>query len=272
MNDAAKGEVLLYRTPDGGSTFEVKLQDETVWLTQKQMASLFQTERSVVTKHIRNILKTQELQADSVCANFAHTAEDGKVYQTNYYSLDMVLSVGYRVNSRRGTEFRIWASKVLKDHIIEGYSINEKRLREQNQRLLELQRAVDILGRIAEERQLVGPEAEGLLKVVADCSLALRLLDDYDYNRLTVDDTTGQTCFAITYEAARKAVDRLAASSGATGSSLFGREKDESFKSSLGAIYQTFGGRELYPSVEEKAAHLLYLVVKDHSFVDGTCR
>ncbi len=272
MEDIVKGEILLYKTPDGRSALEVKLENETVWLTQKQMASLFEAERSVITKHIRNIVKTQELQVDSVCANYAHTAEDGKTYQTNYYSLDMVISVGYRINSRRGTEFRIWASKVLKDHIIQGYSINEKRLREQNQCLQELQKAVDLLGRITEEHQLAGTEAEGLLKIIADYSLALKLLDDYDYGKLTIDDTTGQTRFVITYDAARNAIDRLTATSGVTGSVLFGREKDESFKSSLGAIYQTFDGKEVYPSIEEKAAHLLYFVVKNHSFVDGNKR
>ena len=272
MNNISKGEVLLYKTSGGESAFEVKLQDETVWLTQKQMSSLFEAERSVITKHIGNIFKTRELQVDSVCANFAHTAEDGKVYQTNYYNLDMIISVGYRVNSRRGTEFRIWASKVLKDHIIKGYSVNEKRLKEQNQRLLELQRTVDLLGRITGERQLTGDEAEGLLKVVTDYSLALKLLDDYDYGKLAIWDTTGPARFVITYEAARSAIDRLTATSGVTGSTLFGREKDESFRSSLGAIYQTFAGKELYSSIEEKAAHLLYFVVKNHSFTDGNKR
>jgi len=236
------------------------------------MSSLFETERSVITKHINNVLKTHELLRDSVCVKFAHTAEDGKTYQTTFYNLDMIISVGYRVNSKRGTQFRIWATNVLRDHILKGYSVNEKRLREENRRLKELQQTVDLLGRIAEERQLAGPEAEGLLRVVADYSLALRLLDDYDHGRLVISDTTGRAGFMITYEAARAAIDRLSQSPGIAGSSVFGREKDGSLKGSLGSIYQTFEGKDLYPSVEEKAAHLLYFVVKDHSFIDGNKR
>ena len=187
----------------------------------------------------------------------------------DYYNLDAIISLGYRVNSRRGTQFRIWATQVLKDHIVKGYTVNEKRLRDENTRLKELQETVDLLGRIIDQRQLVGQEAEGLLKVVADYSQALKLLDDYDYSRLTIGDVTEQPRFAISYEAARSAIDKLASGIDST---LFGREKDDSFKGSIGAIYQTFDGKEVYPSIEEKAAHLLYFVVKNHSFVDGNKR
>jgi len=187
----------------------------------------------------------------------------------DYYNLDAIISVGYKVNSKRGTEFRIWATQVLKDHIVKGYTVNEKRLRDENARLKELQETVDLLGRIIDQRQLAGQEAEGLLKVVADYSQALKLLDDYDYSRLTIGDVTDKARFVITYEAARSAIDKLASSFDST---LFGREKDDSFKGSLGAIYQTFDGKEVYPSIEEKAAHLLYFVVKNHSFVDGNKR
>jgi prophage maintenance system killer protein len=181
-----------------------------------------------------------------------------------FYNLDVIISTGYRVKSLRGTQ-------VLKDHILKGYTVNEKRLREQNGRLRELQRTIDLLGRIVDERQLAGQGAESLLKIITDYSMALKLLDDYDYNRLAIDDTTERARFVITYEAARKAVERLALQTGVP-SDLFGREEDDSFKSSLGAIYQTFGGKELHPSIEEKAAHLLYFVVKNHSFVDGNKR
>lgn len=272
MNETAKGEIAIYESEDGSAKLEVRLEDETIWMDAHQMGVLFQRERSVIVKHVRNVYKTGELQPNSTCAKIAQVAADGKTRMMDMYNLDMIISVGYRVNSRRGTEFRKWATQVLRDHVIRGYTINEKRLKEQNQHLLELRRAVDILGRITEERQLVGQEAEGLLKVVSAYSQALKLLDDYDYGKLAVEDTTDQTRFVITYEAARKAIDRLAASSGMTGGSLFGREKDDSFKGSLGAIYQTFGGKELYPSVEEKAAHLLYFVVKNHSFIDGNKR
>ena len=187
-----------------------------------------------------------------------------------YYNLDLILSVGYRVNSKRGTQFRIWATQVLRDHLLKGYTVNEQRLRVQVARLKELQETVDLLGRVIQERQLTGGEAEGLLKVVTDYSLALSLLDQYDHQQLTIRDTTSPTSFGLTYETAKGAIAKMAAQAGMGG--LFGQEKDESFKSSIGTIYQTFGGQELYPSIEEKAAHLLYFVIKNHSFVDGNKR
>jgi prophage maintenance system killer protein len=272
MTGASKGEILLYKTEDGQTRLDVRLEKETIWLDAHQMSTLFERDRSVIVKHIRNIYKTDELPQISTCAKNAQVAADGKVRLMDFYNLDMIISVGYRVNSKRGTEFRIWATQVLKDHILKGYSINEKRLKEQNERLLELQQTVSLLGRIIEERQLAGQEAEGLLKVIADYSMALKLLDDYDYNRIAISDTTEPAKFVITYEAARRAINKLAKESDITHSNLFGREKDDSFKSSLGAIYQTFGGKELYPSIEEKAAHLLYFVVKNHSFIDGNKR
>jgi prophage maintenance system killer protein len=272
MTGRSRGEILLYKAEDGNTKLEVRLEQETIWLDAHQMGSLFERDRSVIVKHIRNIYKTGELSPDSTCAKNAQVAADRKTRMMDLYNLDMIISVGYRVNSKRGTQFRIWATQVLKDHIVKGYTVNEKRLKEQNEHLRELQQAVDLLGRIVEERQLAGQEAEGLLRVVADYSLALRLLDDYDYSRLAMGDTTGKARFVIAYEVARNAIDRLATTSDVTGSTLFGREKDDSFKSSLGAIYQTFDGKEVYPSIEEKAAHLFYFVVKNHSFVDGNKR
>lgn len=267
---ASRGELVIYRTKDGRTALEVRLVQETVWLTQKQMAALFTTDRSVVTKHISNILKSKELGRSSVCAEVAHTAEDGKTYQVAVYNLDMIIAVGYRVNSKRGTQFRIWATQVLRDHLLKGYTVNEERLREQVTRLKELQETVNLLGRVIHERQLTGGEAEGLLKVVTDYSLALSLLDQYDHQQLAIRDTTAPTSFELTYETAKDAIAKMAAQTGMGG--LFGQEKDESFKSSIGAIYQTFSGHDLYPSIEEKAAHLLYFVIKNHSFVDGNKR
>jgi prophage maintenance system killer protein len=272
MNQKPSGEIIIYRTEDGHTQLDVRLEQETIWLSLNQMATLFERDKSVISRHLRNIFQALELKRDSVVAKNATTAPDGKTYMVEYFNLDAVLSVGYRVNSRRGTQFRIWATQVLKDHILKGYSINEKRLREENVRLKELKAAVDILGRIIEERQLAAPEAEGLLKVVTDYSLALNLLDDYDHGRLTVTGTTEPAHFVITDDKAYKAIRYLAQKSEITAAGIFGLEKDDSFKGSIGAIYQTFDGRELYPSIEEKAAHLLYFVVKNHSFVDGNKR
>jgi prophage maintenance system killer protein len=269
MTDMSTGEIIIYQTEDGQTKLDVRFEQETIWLDAHQMGKLFERDRSVIVKHVRNIYMNGELSPDSTCAKNAQVAADGKIRRMDIYNLDMIISVGYKVNSRRGTQFRIWATQVLKDHIIKGYTVNEKRLRDENIRLKELQETVDLLGRIIDQRQLVGQEAEGLLKVVADYSQALKLLDDYDYSRLTIGDVTKQTRFVITYEAARSAIDKLAAGIEST---LFGREKDDSFKGSIGAIYQTFDGKEVYQSVEEKAAHLLYFVVKNHSFVDGNKR
>lgn len=272
MNQKPSGEIIIYRTEDGHTQLDVRLEQETIWLDAHQMAKLFGRDRSVIVRHIGNIYKTRELSSSATCAKNAQVAADGKIRLMDFYNLDMIISVGYRVNSRRGTQFRIWATQVLKDHILKGYSINEKRLLEENTRLKELKETVDILGRIIEERRLAAPEAEGLLKVITDYSLALSLLDDYDYGRLTVTGTTEPALFGITYDKAHKAIGYLAKKSGITTGGLFGREKDDSFKGSIGAIYQTFDGGELYPSIEEKAAHLLYFVVKNHSFVDGNKR
>jgi prophage maintenance system killer protein len=272
MNQKPSGEIIIYRTEDGHTQIDVRLEQETIWLNLNQIAKLFERDKSVISRHLRNIFQAHELKRKSVVAKNATTAPDGKTYMVEYFNLDAILSVGYRVNSRRGTQFRIWATQVLKDHILQGYSINEKRLREENVRLKELKEAVDILGRIIEERQLTAPEAEGLLKVVTDYSLALSLLDDYDYGRLTVTGTTEPAHFLITYDNAYRAIHYLAKKSEITSGWLFGLEKDDSFQSSIGAIYQTFDGKELYPSIEEKAAHLLYFVVKNHSFVDGNKR
>jgi prophage maintenance system killer protein len=269
-----RGEIVIYRTKDGRTALDVRLKQETLWLSLQQMADLFERDKSVVSRHIRNIFAAGELPLDpTVAKNATVQTEGGRRVERviEYYNLDMILSVGYRVNSRRGTQFRIWATQILRDHLLKGYTVNEQRLRDQVARLKELQATVDLLGRVMQDRRLTGDEAEGLLKVVTDYSLALSLLDQYDHQQLAIRDTTSPTPFELTYDAAKTAIARMATQSGMH-SDLFGREKDESFKSSIGAVYQTFGGRELYPSIEEKAAHLLYFVVKNHSFVDGNKR
>lgn len=268
QNGETRGEIVIYRAKDGRTSLEVNLHQETVWLTQSQMIDLFQRDQSVISRHIHNVFKGGELHPQSNMQKMHIAGSDKPVVM---YSLDMIISVGYRVNSRRGTEFRIWATQVLKDHILKGYTVNEKRLREQATRFKELQEAVDLMGRIMQDRQLAGNEAEGLLKIIANYSLALSLLDQYDHRQLAFRDTTLTTSFVMTYELAKKAIAKLAEQS-PFGGGLFGQEKDASFKGSLGAIYQTFGGHELYPSIEEKAAHLLYFVIKNHSFADGNKR
>ena len=274
MQENLKGEVIIYKAKSGKTALEVKLDQETVWLNLNQMAELFDRDKSVVSRHIRNIFKEGELSSLSVVANFATTAADGKSYQVDYYNLDVIISVGYRVKSQRGTQFRIWATQVLKDHLLKGYTINEKRLKEQNERLAELQSTINLLGRVMQGRELDRSQAEGLLHVITNYSYALSLLDQYDRGLLQIHKTTKKKHFIITYQDARKAIDRLAEQTLRKGQplGLFGKEKDKSFRSSLGAIHQTFDGKELYPSIEEKAAHLLYFVVKNHSFVDGNKR
>jgi len=266
----AKGEIVIYRTKDKKIQLEVKLEQETVWLTQKQIASLFKIDRSVITKHLSNIFKDKELEQNSVCAKIAHTSQDGKVYQTTFYSLDAIISVGYRVNSSRATQFRIWATNVLKRHLIDGYTLNEQRLKEQGIKLHALQRAVALIGSMKDRKQLEYKEAMGLLEVISDYNYALGLLDDYDYKRLKITKTSKEEKFILSYEAAIEAVNKLKDRIGT--SDLFGTERDRSFKSSVSSIYQTFDGKDLYPSVEEKAANLLYFIVKNHSFVDGNKR
>jgi len=256
-------QIVIYKAPAGSVSVEVKLQGETVWLTQKQMSALFEIERSVITKHLKNIFKTKELEEKSVSAKFAHTAEDGKTYSTQFYNLDAILSVGYRVNSKRGTQFRIWATRVLHEHLIRGYSINERRLKELNQ-------AIRLIADVAERRNLTGEEATSLLRVVADYSFALDLLDAYDRQAVEPAVGTRGPVKGITLGEARKTVERLREHYGA--GTLFGRERDKSLASSLQTIFQTFGGKDLYPTLEEKAAHFLYFLVKNHPFVDGNKR
>lgn len=269
-----RGEIVIYQAEDGATALEVRLEGDTVWLTQAQLGQLLQTERSVITKHIRNIFATGELDRSRVCAKFAHTAADGKTYQTQHYNLDVIIGVGYRVNSRRGTEFRIWATNTLREHIIRGYTLNQRRLSEQAEHYRELQEAVRLIGDVIERQALDSTQADGLLRVITDYSYALAVLDDYDHQRLAVSNTSHKEPFRITYETAREAVDRMAEQMNREGREpgLFGREKDESFRGALAAIYQTFGGDEVYASVEEKAAHLLYFIVKDHPFTDGNKR
>lgn len=265
--------IVIYQTTDGEACIDVKFQDETVWLSQAQMAELFQKDRTVIGRHINNIFKEGELEESLVCAKFAHTKDYGRREgftqrtETTLYNLDVIISVGYRVKSKRGTQFRIWANKILKQYLLQGYAINE---RIASQKFDELSQLVKVLGRTIQNQEKLTEDSRSLLNVVVDYTYALDTLDRYDYQELTIEKTTPRAAFHATYENAMEVIRQLHEKFG--GSPLFGNEKDDSFKSSIGQIYQTFGGEDLYPSVEEKAAMLLYLVTKNHSFSDGNKR
>lgn len=261
------GEIILYQTADGETAIDVTLEQDTIWLTQKQIAELFGTKRPAITKHLKNIFLSGELDEVSVSSILEHTAADGKKYATLFYNLDAILSVGYRVNSKNATQFRIWANRVLKEYLIKGYAVKDTIKLEQYE---DLKQTIKLLSNVMGHRQLNHSEATGLLKVVSDYAYALDTLDKYDYQQLTIDNTTTTAKFEATYESAKIAIEELRVKFG--GSQLFGNEKDQSFQGSIGAIYQTFQGEDLYPSVEEKAAMLLYLVTKNHSFSDGNKR
>ena len=263
-----RGKIVIYQTKDGKTSIDVKLENETVWLTQAQMADLFQKDRTVIGRHINNVYREGELERDITCAKFAHMGSDNdQQYKTAVYNLDVIISVGYRVKSQRGTQFRIWANKILKDYLIKGYAINQQVKAAQ---LADLKSTVRLLSNVIEHKQLTLDEANGLLRVITDYTYGLDTLDKYDYQQLEVDSTTPTEEFRATYEEAMEAIHLLQEKFGS--SDLFGNEKDQSFKSSINTIYQTFGGEELYPSIEEKAAMLFYLVVKNHSFSDGNKR
>ena len=262
-------KIVIYRTSDGQTSVSVRMDGDTVWLSQAQMAELFQKDRTVIGRHISNIYREHELERETTCANFAHMGKEAdQTYQTTLYNLDVVISVGYRVKSQRGTQFRIWANKVLKDYLVKGYAVN-KALTEQ--RYSELKQLVAVLGRTVKSQEaLTSKDALDLIEVVSNYTYALDILDRYDYQQLSIEQTTSEERFHATYEGAMNVIRELKAKFG--GSKWFANEKDDSFKSSIGQIYQTFDGHDLYPSVEEKAAMLLYLVTKNHSFTDGNKR
>ena len=255
--------VVLFQAADGKVDLSVRLERDTLWLNQSQIAELFEVERSVITKHIRNILETNELESDSTCAKFAQVATNDKTYQIAYYNLDMIISVGYRVNSMRGTQFRIWATQVLREHILKGYTVNERRLKE-------LRQSIRLVANVLENYDVTTDQAKALIQVVTDYEKALDILDDYDHQRVRPIQCAEAQAQGISYDEALKIIGQMREKFG--GSELFGREKDGSLQGSLAAVMQSFGGHDVYPSKEGKAAHLLYFLVKNHSFVDGNKR
>ena len=251
-----KNEIILYETADHAVKLNVNTDGDTVWLSLEQLTDLFDRDKSTISRHIRNVFKEGELDRDSVVANFATTAADGKTYQVDYYNLDVIISVGYRVKSQRGVEFRKWANSVLKDYIIRGYAVNNKRIEQIGEVIRIMKRA---------ENQL---DAKQVLSVIEKFNTALDLLDAYDHQ--TLDKPKGnKAVYVLDYDECRKVISEMKF---ASDSELFGNEKDDSFKGSIANIYQEFGGVEIYPSLEEKAANLLYFVTKNHSFSDGNKR
>lgn len=257
------GAIVLYQSPDGSMSIDVRLEKETLWMDAHQMARLFGRDRSVIVRHIRKIYETNELDPISTCAKNAQVAADGKLRQMDLYNLDVIIGVGYRVNSVRGTQFRIWATQVLRDHLVRGYSVNVKRLKE-------LRQSLKLVGQVLERYDVTSDQARALLRVVTDYAFALDLLEDYDHQRVSVARLKPEDARGIDYDEAMAVVGELRRKFG--GSDLFGREKDQSLRGSLGAVMQSFDCKDLYPSLEEKAAHLLYFLVKNHSFVDGNKR
>lgn len=258
-------KIVIYQTEDGQTRIDVRLENETVWLTANQMAVLFDRDEKTIRKHINNVFSEGELDK---LINTHFLRVDGVKQPVATYNLDVIISVGYRVHSKRGTDFRIWARQIIKDYLIKGYAVNQRIHSEQ---IAELRQLVRMLGRTIQSQPLLSTdETIALFDVVTDYTYALDTLDDYDYERLRVANTTQEDKFHATYDNAMEAINSLRQKFG--GSTLFGNEKDDSFKSSIGQIYQTFCGEELYPSIEEKAAMLLYLVTKNHSFSDGNKR
>ena len=265
MTENLNDKIIIYQSEDGKTQLDVKLEGETVWLNTKQMAELFDKEESNIRRHVNNVFKEAELTRENN-VHFLHV--NGIKKPVPYYTLDVIISVGYRVHSQRGVRFRQWANSVLKQYLVKGYAINENIRKHQ---IAELRQLIQVLGRaIQQQPAKTTDESNALFDVVVDYTYALDTLDNYDYQRLHIAKTTKEEPFHATYENAMHEIDMLRQKFG--GSVLFGNEKDDSFKSSIGQIYQTFDGTELYPSVEEKAAMLLYLVTKNHSFSDGNKR
>ena len=249
-------QIEIFKSDDGSTEIEVRVDNDTVWLNQYQISDLFLTDRTSIGRHISNIYKTKELDEKSTSAKIAQVQKEGKRTVNRHvgiYNLDVILSIGYRVNSDRGRQFRIWTNKILSDYLLKGYALNDRKLKEQNEQLNELKQSVKILGEVLNYKTLTNDESTGLLKIISDYAYALDVLDQYDYQRLEITNTSGKETFQLTYE---EAMTQIRIAKKAHGNSdLFGHEKDDSFRSSVSTIYQTFSGQDLYPSIEEKAAN-----------------
>lgn len=251
-----KGEIIIYKAADG-PMIDVQLDQDTVWLTQKQMSELFDKDIRTINEHIRNIFREGELASPAVIRKFRITATDGKTYDTAHYNLDVIISVGYRVKSLRGVQFRIWATQVLRKHLVEGYTINQKRLAAQQEKIRELQEAVHLMGNIV-LLDAVSDEAKGIVQIISEYSRALGILDDYDHERLIVPKGKRKTKYRFTYDEARLIINQMKVKF--KDSALVGQEKDKSFQGAIGAIYQTFDGKDVYPTIEEKKRRICFIL------------
>ncbi|MEF3280557.1 MAG: virulence protein RhuM/Fic/DOC family protein [Elusimicrobiota bacterium] len=264
-----KGEIVFYKSQQNEIQFEVRFEKETVWLCQEEIARLFNKERSVITKHINKILADKEVDKKSNVQKMHIAGSDKPV---NFYNLDVILAVGYRVNSARAIHFRRWATKILKNYLLKGYAVNEKRLLEVQNELKELQQTIFFLQEKSRHKLLSGQEQE-ILNLLASYSKTFTLLEQYDKEKLNLVKKE-QDKYVLTYEDAKKIIEEIKKDliSKKEAGKLFGQENDEKFKGIIENIYQTFGKKELYPSLEEKDAHLLYFIIKDHPFIDGNKR
>ncbi|EKE15568.1 MAG: putative Death-on-curing family protein [uncultured bacterium] len=264
-----KGEIIIYKTSKNEVDLEVRFKNETVWLRQDEIADLFDKDRSVITRHINNIFKNKEVDEKSN-VHFLHIANSDK--SVAFYSLDVILAVGYRTNSARAINFRKWATKILKNYLLQGYAINEKRLAEASGKFKQLQETINFLQKKSKEKMLDGQEGE-ILNLLADYSKTLSLLEKYDKSELA-SEKGKETNFVLKYDVCQKVIREIKKELifKKEASDLFGRERDNAFESVVKNLYQTFGGKELYKTIENKAAHLLYLTIKDHPFTDGNKR
>ena len=272
MNQST-GQIAIYQSADGSIATEVRLEGETVWLSQKQMAELFDKDVRTINEHIINAFEEGELAREATIRNFRIVRQEGQRQverEIEHYNLDVIISVGYRVKSKQGTQFRIWATQRLREYLVQGYALNQQRLEAQQEKMDELKQAIALSARLIHNKNLSPDESRGILAILEKYSHALTVLDDYDHQRLQVVGTRTLALPRITYDEAMGQIRLWRAKENLGG--LFGNEKDDSFKSSLETIYQTFDGKELYPSIEEKAANLLYFIVKNHSFTDGNKR
>jgi len=277
MTNDNKGEVIIYQLENNLPALEVRLEEETVWLTQKQMSELFEKNIMTINEHIKNIYTEGELQTSATIRKFLIVQKEGARLvrrRVNIYNLDVIISVGYRVKSIRGTQFRIWATNILKQHIIQGYTINEKRLREAHDNFKKLKKSVDVFQRVVENRTLTDAEAKGIVQVIRDYARALDTLDGYDRQSLTIQNVNREERFILDYDKARSALQELISAEAKKPGrgNLYGKERGHILKGTIASVYQTVGGKDAYPSIEEKAAHLLYFMIKNHPFVDGNKR
>ena len=263
-------QIEIYRGEEGEIVFNVDKGKETIWATQAQIAELFGVQRAAITKHLSNIFNTGELEKNSVCSILEHTADDGKTYKTMFYNLDAIISVGYRVNSRKATDFRIWATKTLKSYVVDGVAINERRLKElDGKKLAEIQGALGIVKRLVAQSELSAAEANGVLEVIAKYGPSFRALQEFDEGHISFRKI-GKVQKILAEDECLRMIDELRKR--VKGDMLFGKVRGGAFSSSLAAVTQTFDGKDVYPTVAEKAANLLYLVIKDHPFYDGNKR